>query len=126
MKKFISVSLLLCFYLSTNAQENASYLKKENSKSIYTVDYKDFITDSNSYATINNRLKLTSIDFIFVDSEDIDDNVFSIPFKNFRKTPSSYIYDDYNDYHNNNFLKGFLKENDPTRWAPSRFLPPEY
>ena len=29
---------------------------------------------------------------------------------------SAYVYDDYESYQNNNFLKEFLFDNNPTRW----------
>ena len=103
--------LFLSYTFSLSAQEN----KKESKNlplSIYTfVSAKNL----NSFSVINKKLNLSNFDFVYVNSLDLDYNLFSLDFRNMGKVPSEFIYDDYKRYQNNNLLKGFLRKNDPTR-----------
>lgn len=108
-KKVLPLFVLVYFFtLSFFAQQ-----KVNQPKSIYTYSS---ISLTNSSFALNNKLKLKGFDFVYVNLLDLDLNQFSIDFANFSKTPSPLIYDDYNAYRDENFLKGFRLENDPTRW----------
>lgn len=116
MKNNITTIFLITVILSTSAQE---IKKKEKAPgSIYTFSN----TSSTFYdsSTVNKNLDLNGLSFFIVNQQDIDNNSFSIPFDKLNKKPTSFIYDDYIDYQNNNLLKGFLKKNDPTHWSPQQ------
>ena len=112
MKKCTLIIFLL-FTLVSFAQkiENATI---KLPKSIYTLNY--FSEDKNGFSEVNKRLNITSYKFAFVSALDIETNRMTINSRNVGIKPSKFIYDDYNSYQNNNLLKGFLVENDPTRW----------
>ncbi|WP_339886049.1 hypothetical protein [Polaribacter vadi] len=108
---FLMLIFLLSF--SINAQKTTtSTLKK--SASIYTVS--GLFNASNNFSAINKKLKLNNFDFVYVDQMDLDLNQFSFQFKDLGKNPTAFIYDDYAAYRDENLLKGFLLDNDPTRW----------
>lgn len=108
---FLMLIFLLSF--SINAQKTTtSTLKK--SASIYTVS--GLFNASNNFSAINKKLKLNNFDFVYVDQMDLDLNQFSFQFKDLGKNPTAFIYDDYVAYRDENLLKGFLLDNDPTRW----------
>ena len=106
-KKQILLFAIICsFNMLISAQQ-------KQPKSIYTFSSTPL---KNSTYVLNKKLKLNNFDFVYVDLLDVDLNQFSIDFQNIGKKPSSLIYDDYNAYRDENFLKGFRLENDPTRW----------
>ncbi|MFD2530241.1 hypothetical protein [Polaribacter marinaquae] len=82
--------------------------------SIYTIN--SFSNNPNSFYKLNSKLNLNSFDFVTLNVEDIENNIMAINFLNIDKKPSEFIYDDYNNYQNNYYLKGFRYKNDPTRW----------
>lgn len=106
--QLVLFAIACTFSLSLSAQQ-----KQNQPKSIYTFSS---IALKNSAYALNNKLKLKNFDFVYVDLLDLDLNQFSVEFQNLGKKPSSLIYDDYNAYRDENFLKGFRLENDPTRW----------
>lgn len=108
---FFTVFLLI--NLSFFAQNTkTSTLKKP--VSIYTLS--NLLNSNNSFSSINKKLKLNNFDFVYVDQMDLDLNQFSFQFKDLGKNPTAFIYDDYIAYRDENLLKGFLLDNDPTRW----------
>ena len=110
---YLFLSLILLFSFSINAQKtNTSTSKKP--VSIYTVS--NLLNSNNNFSAINKKLKLNNFDFVYVDQMDLDLNLFSFEFKDIGKNPTAFIYDDYVAYRDENLLKGFLLENDPTRW----------
>jgi hypothetical protein len=104
---------LFIFSSSFQAQEIKKSTKKAP-QSIYT--YGSFNTDTTNFFSLNERLNLASYNFVIVSQIDIDLNRASLNLKDIGKKASKFIYDDYTRYQNNNLLKGFLLENDPTRW----------
>jgi hypothetical protein len=111
--KNIFFTVFLLINLSFFAQNaNTSTLKKP--VSIYTVS--NLLNSNNSFSSINKKLKLNNFDFVYVNQKDLDLNLFSFQFKDIGKNPSAFIYDDYIAYRDENLLKGFLLDNDPTRW----------
>ncbi len=110
---YLFLSFVLLFSFSMNAQKtNTSTSKKP--VSIYTVS--NLLNSNNNFSAINKKLKLNNFDFVYVDQMDLDLNLFSFEFKDIGKNPTAFIYDDYVAYRDENLLKGFLLENDPTRW----------
>ena len=108
---FLTLIFLLSF--SINAQKTTtSTLKKP--VSIYAAS--NLLNSNNNFSAINKKLKLNNFDFVYVDQMDLDLNLFSFEFKDIGKNPTAFIYDDYVAYKDENLLKGFLLENDPTRW----------
>jgi hypothetical protein len=91
--------------------------KKNSSKkptSIYTIS--SIQNSKNSFSVLNQKLKLNNFNFIYVNQNDLDLNLFSVQFKDIGKNPSAFIHDDYIAYRDEFLLKGFLLKNDPTRW----------
>lgn len=110
---YLFLSFVLLFSFSINAQKtNTSTSKKP--VSIYTVS--NLLNSNNNFSAINKKLKLNNFDFVYVDQMDLNLNLFSFEFKDLGKNPTAFIYDDYVAYRDENLLKGFLLENDPTRW----------
>ncbi len=112
-KTLLFLPVMLLISVSFFAQKRA-IIKQKAPVSIYT--FNSLEKDVNSISSLNKRLNLTSFNFVIVDADDIDNNIASMSFKDIGTKPSEYIYDDYKRYQNNNFLKGFLTKNDPTRW----------
>ena len=111
--KNIFFTVFLFINLSFFAQKTTtSTLKKP--VSIYTIS--NLLNANNSFSSINKKLKLNNFDFVYVNQKDLDLNLFSFQFKDIGKNPSAFIYDDYIAYRDENLLKGFLLDNDPTRW----------
>jgi len=112
--KNILFTLFLLINLSFFAQNaNSSTLKKP--ASIYTVS-NTILNPNNSFSTLNKKLNLKNFNFVYVDLIDLDLNQFSFEFKDLGRNPTAFIYDDYIAYRDENLLKGFLLEHDPTRW----------
>ncbi|MFK8058966.1 MAG: hypothetical protein AB8B78_02640 [Polaribacter sp.] len=93
--------------------------------SIYTASFKIKVDETPSYSSINrnlnfkNRYRFTTVSF-----EDIDSNQFLITDTNLSIKPTSFIYDDYKSYRDENLLKGFLQKHDLTRWNICNFRQP--
>ncbi len=110
---YLFLVLIFLFSISINGQNiDENLLKKP--LSIYT--FSNFLISENSFSAINKKLKLVNLSFVMVDGIDLDLNRFSVDFKDLGKTPTAFIYDDYQRYQDRNLLKGFLLKNDPTRW----------
>jgi len=110
---YLFLSFVLLFSFSMNAQKTTTSTSKKP-VSIYTVS--NLLNSNNNFSAINKKLKLNNFDFVYVDQMDLDLNLFSFEFKDIGKNPTAFIYDDYVAYKDENLLKGFLLENDPTRW----------
>lgn len=109
--KYLLLTATLLFSVSFFAQKNNTSMKP---LSIYTQT--TLLNSKNSFSAINKKLKLNNFHFIYVNQNDLDLNLFSFQFSDIGKTPSALIYDDLIAYRDENLLKGFLLENDPTRW----------
>jgi hypothetical protein len=111
--KNIFFTVFLFINLSFFAQHTTTSTSKKP-VSIYTLS--NLLNANKSFSSINKKLKLNNFDFVYVNQKDLDLNLFSFQFKDIGKNPSAFIYDDYIAYRDENLLKGFLLENDPTRW----------
>jgi hypothetical protein len=111
--KNIFFTVFLLINLSFFAQKTTTSTFKKP-VSIYTLS--NLLNANNSFSSINKKLKLNNFDFVYVSQKDLDLNLFSFQFKDIGKNPSAFIYDDYTAYRDENLLKGFLLDNDPTRW----------
>ncbi len=69
-----------------------------------------------SISLLNKRLQLKSFNSIIVDIHNVDQKIYPLNFMEIGERTSAYVYDDYESYQNNNFLKEFLFDNNPTRW----------
>ncbi|WP_143744253.1 hypothetical protein [Polaribacter tangerinus] len=107
--KTLRILLLFMISFSINAQKRNAI----KPISIYTFSLSQNYYD---FPVIKNIQKLKKIDFVYVNQIDIALNRASFNISDIHKTPSKFIYDDYNSYQNNNFLKDFLVKYDPTRW----------
>ena len=110
-KNNISVFTLQQYYKCLKQRSTAP---KEVPLSIYTL-HTFSNTENNSYWNSIQKLNLTSYRFVYAKQNNLDYNIFSLRFENIGKRPSKFIYNDYRRYQNNNLLKGFLFENEPTR-----------
>ena len=110
---FLLLVLSLIFSFSIYAQNTTTATLKKP-VSIYTLS--NLLNSKNNFSDINKKLKLNNFDFVYVNQEDLDSNLFSFQFDDIGKNPTAFIYDDYIAYRDENLLKGFLLENDPTRW----------
>ena len=111
--KNIIFTVFLLINLSFFAQKTTTSTSKKPT-SIYTVS--NLLNNKNSFSALNKKLKLNNFQFVFVNQIDLDLNQFSVQFRDIGKNPSTFIYDDYTAYRDENLLKGFLLKNDPTRW----------
>lgn len=110
--KHLFLVLIFLFSFSTNAQKtNKSTLKKP--VSIYT--FSGLFNANHNFSDINKKLKLNNFNFAYLNLNDSDANPYYLRLRNFGKTPTALIYDDYISYRDENLLKGFLLEHDPTR-----------
>jgi len=75
--------------------------------SIYSVV--ETVNLNNNY-NINKKLNLKSFSFVMINSNDIEDGYFTIPFSDLKNKPSKYIYETYSEiYDNLNLKKSFFK-----------------
>ena len=111
--KNIIFTVFLLINLSFFAQKTTTSTSKKPT-SIYTVS--NLLNNKNSFSALNKKLKLNNFQFVFVNQIDLDLNQFSVQFRDIGKNPTTFIYDDYTAYRDENLLKGFLLKNDPTRW----------
>ena len=111
MKVRLFIFLLsFAFHYSVSAQKSTAI----KPQSIYAISH--ILTGNSTYSNLNQQLKLTDYQFVFVDQLDLDINQFSIEMRNFGRKPTQWIHDDYLKYRDENLLKGFRLKYDPTRW----------
>jgi hypothetical protein len=114
MKKiFLFFTTLLLISTSFYAQKVVKTINKAPI-SIYT--FNSLKKDSFSISSLHKRLKLKSFHFRFVAAHNIDQTIYPLNFREIGERTSAFVYDDYERYQNNNFLKEFLFDNNPTRW----------
>ncbi len=111
--KNILFTVFLLINLSFFAQKTNSSFKK---KPVSIYSFSQFSNNQNSFSAINKKLNLNNFNFAFVNIIDSNFNQFSIDANNIYKTQPEFVDDDFRRYQNKNLLKGFLIENDPTRW----------
>jgi hypothetical protein len=114
MKKiFLFLTTLLLMSTSFYAQKVVKTINKAP-VSIYT--FNSLEKDSFSISLLNKRLQLKSFNSIIVDIHNVDQKIYPLTFMEIGERTSASVYDDYQSYQNNNFLKEFLFDNNPTRW----------
>jgi len=107
---FAKNHIVLIFLFSTFfigfSQENEKV--KPLPISIYTSTSETI--DFNSVYHINEKLNLTSYQFLLLDMHKIEEGYFSIPMGKIHNVPTEYIYDSYNKmYQNSQLQKSFFK-----------------
>jgi hypothetical protein len=92
--KYLLVTIALIYSYSGFSQEKEP--EKRDSiipQSIYAIPV--FSTDINSTYYLNNRLNLTSYQFVRFNQSIFEEGNLAIPFYNITQSPSEYIYDSY-------------------------------
>ncbi|MFY0602816.1 MAG: hypothetical protein JXQ93_02625 [Flavobacteriaceae bacterium] len=113
MKNIYSTLLLLLISTTTLHAQIESILKTSPPESIYALNY--FHSGSITDFSPADHIDIPNYDFIYVSFDDLENNSFSFNLKDLWRKPTRFIYDDYIHY-NNNPLRGFLRQQDPTRW----------
>jgi len=114
MKKlllFLPLSLLMSSFFYAQ-----KVVKITNKAPVSIYAFNSLEKDNFSISLLNKRLQLKSFNSIIVDIHDVDQKIYPLTFMEIGERTSGYIYDDYKSYQNNNFLKEFLFNNNPTRW----------
>lgn len=109
--KALSIVIFLFIFISAHGQHKS--ITKQLPQSIYTVSS---FQNSFSYSLINKKLKLDNFNFVYLDSNALDLNQFSVRLRDIGKKPSKFTLEDYQRYQDRNLLKGFQSKYDPTRW----------
>jgi len=114
MKKiYLLFIIFLCTKTSMYAQKTSTNISKAPI-SIYT--FNSLKKDTHSISSLSRRLNIGVYPFILVDAHNIDQKTGRLNFKEIGDKTPVYVYDTYEKYQDNTFLKEFLFENDPTRW----------
>ncbi len=114
MKKiFLVLTTLLLMSTSFYAQKVVKTINKAPI-SIYT--FNSLEKDSFSISSLHKRLKLKSFHFRFVAAHNIDQTIHPLNFREIGERVSAFVYDVYERYQNNSFVKDFIFDNDPTSW----------
>jgi hypothetical protein len=109
----IKYLLLICLFSFATYSFSQEKIKNINKtflpESIYSSSLNQN-SDLNSFYNLNKKLNLKSYKFAILDANSIEDGYFTIPFQNFDKIPTNYIFDTYQKiYHNQNLKKSFFK-----------------
>jgi len=114
-KKLLIIALSLSSFFTSYSQN------KNIEKSIPASIYK-FTPESanlNSVFFINKKLNLTSFKFLLIDTRNIAEGYYTVPFCNLQNYSTDYIYDTYNEiYHNPLLSKGHFKVADLYKVRP--------
>ena len=111
--KYLLFTVLFLISISVTAQNTTNTMTKKPA-SIYS--FSNVMNNSNSFSTVNKKLRLLKLDFVIVDQIDIDSRRFSVEVNNINKAPTAFIYEDYRKYQDENLLKGFREKYDPSFW----------
>ena len=118
MKKiFLLFIIFLCTDISMHAQEASTSMSKV-SVSIYT--FNSLKKDAHTISSISRRLNINPFYSATPNDHNVDQKIYPLNFKETGEQTTEYIYDDYEKYQDNTFLKEFLFANDPTRWNLQR------
>jgi hypothetical protein len=109
----IKYLLLICLFSFATYSFSQEKIKNINKtflpESIYSSSLNQN-SDLNSFYNINKKLNLKSYKFAIINPISIEEGYFTIPFQNFDKVPTSYIFETYQDlYHNQDLKKSFFK-----------------
>jgi len=114
MKKgLLFLTVFLWIPISINAQKT-NINKHKAPISIYT--FNTLKKDTQSISSLSKRLNISTFSFILADTHNIDQKIYPLNFKEIGDKAPAYVYDSYEKYQDNTFLKEFLFDNDPTRW----------
>ncbi|MDB4205080.1 hypothetical protein N9764_05945 [Polaribacter sp.] len=86
--------------------------------SIYT--FNSLKKDTHSISSISRRLNIKPFYLVIPNDHNVDQKIYPLNFKEIGSQATEYVYDDYEKYEDNTFLKEFLFANDPTRWNLQR------
>jgi hypothetical protein len=86
--------------------------------SIYT--FNSLKKDTHSISSISKRLNINPFYLAIANDHNVDQKIYPLNFKEIGAQTKAYVYDDYEKYQDNTFLKEFLFANDPTRWNLQR------
>ncbi|AMC11699.1 hypothetical protein Lupro_10655 [Lutibacter profundi] len=104
--KIILIPLLLVTFISFSQEKDKT---RKLPSSIYTTVFKK-TANLNSKYHINQRLRLTSYQFMFLKLRNIEEGYFNIPMYPIYNPPTEFIYDSYNKlYSNLQLQKSFFK-----------------
>jgi hypothetical protein len=118
MKKiFLLFIIFLCVNISTYAQKKSINISKAP-VSIYT--FNSLKKDAHNISSISRRLNINPFYSATPNDHNVDQKIYPLNFKETGEQTTEYIYDDYEKYQDNTFLKEFLFANDPTRWNLQR------
>ena len=118
MKKiFLLFIIFLCANISIYAQEVSTSMSKV-SVSIYT--FNSLKKDAHTISSISRRLNINPFYSVIPNNHNVDEKIYPLNFKEIGAQATEYVYDDYEKYEDNTFLKEFLFANDPTRWNLQR------
>lgn len=110
-KQLATFLFLLSISFGFSQEFKKDTLKKEIPVSIYTATQTS--TDLNSLLTLNKRLNLKSYTFLYLDENDIEEGLFTVPLFSEKLNTSNYIYDTYNKIHQKSVLEAaFFKISD--------------
>ena len=118
MKKiFLLFIIFLCANISIYAQKIIINTSKVPI-SIYT--FNSLKKDTHSISSISKRLNIKPFYLVIPNDHNVDQKIYPLNFKEIGAQATEYVYDDYEKYEDNTFLKEFLFANDPTRWNLQR------
>jgi hypothetical protein len=112
-KRLLFLTVFLWVHIAVNAQET-NISKHKAPISIYT--FNALKKDMQSISSLSKRLNIRTFSFILADAHNIDQKIHPLNFKEIGDNVPTYVYDSYEKYQDNTFLKEFLFDNDPTRW----------
>jgi hypothetical protein len=109
VKKSVSV-IFLCFIAFSSFSQITTSTKKPTT--IPTSIYVSLPTSTslNSSINLNERIKLDSYKFVYLNTNSIEEGYFTIPIQNNNTKISSYVFDTYQEIYNKlNLEKSFFK-----------------
>jgi hypothetical protein len=118
MKKIqVLFIIFVCANISMYAQKTTTNISKAP-LSIYT--FNSLKKDTHSISSVSKRLNIHPFYFVIANDHNIDQKTTPLNFKEIGAHTKAAVYDDYEKYQDNTFLKEFLFANDPTRWNLQR------
>lgn len=109
VKKSVSI-IFLCFIAFSSFSQITTSTKKPTT--IPTSIYVSLPTSTslNSSINLNERIKLDSYKFVYLNTNSIEEGYFTIPIQNNNTKISSYVFDTYQEIYNKlNLEKSFFK-----------------
>jgi len=116
-KTYLLFIIFICANISMYAQKTSTNISKAP-LSIYT--FNSLKKDTHSISSISKRLNINPFYLVIANDHNVDQKIYPLNFKEIGAQTKAYVYDDYEKYQDNTFLKEFLFANDPTRWNLQR------